>query len=51
MRGSMVTYSQDVIVFAHIHSLMSNRFTIESWPPEARYLPRGSSATAIQPPT
>lgn len=32
------TYSQDVIVRAQIHSERSNMLTIESYPPEARYL-------------
>jgi hypothetical protein len=32
------TYSQEVIVLAQIHSTGSNRFTIESYPPDARYL-------------
>lgn len=32
------TYSQDVIVRAHIHSVRSNILTMESYPPDARYL-------------
>lgn len=36
------TYSHAVIVRAHIHSERSNMFTIESYPPEARYLQRVS---------
>ena len=32
------THSQEVIVLEHIQSDRSNKFTIESWPPEARYL-------------
>lgn len=31
-------HSQDTIVRAAIHSVTSNRFTMESWPPEATYL-------------
>lgn len=50
-RTALVTYSQTVIVLAQIQSFKSNILTIESAPPEARYLPRGSRATAIQPPT
>lgn len=33
-----ITYSQDAIVRAQIHSFKSNMLTIESYPPEARYL-------------
>ena len=32
------TYSQLVMVRAQIHSDRSNMFTMESWPPDARYL-------------
>jgi hypothetical protein len=32
------TYSHDVIVRAHIHSERSNILTMESYPPDARYL-------------
>lgn len=34
----LATYSQDAIVLAQIHSFKSNILTIESYPPEARYL-------------
>lgn len=37
-RELSTTYSQDAIVRAQIHSLKSNMLTIESYPPEARYL-------------
>lgn len=36
------TYSQQVMVRAHIHSVTSNRFTMESCPPDAMYFPLGS---------
>lgn len=34
------THSQETMVRAAIHSGTSNKFTIESWPPEATYLLR-----------
>lgn len=67
-----MSYSQAVRVLATIQSLISKRFTMESKPPEARYLheekknstrkftwggffliylPLGSKAKAIHPPT
>ena len=33
-----ITHSHDAIVRAQIHSFKSNMLTIESYPPEARYL-------------
>ena len=36
--SSSQTHSTDVIVLTQIHSDMSNKLTIESNPPEARYL-------------
>ena len=40
------TYSQLVMVRAQIHSDRSNMFTMESWPPDARYL--AAVNTAVQ---
>ena len=41
------THSQEVIVLEHIQSDRSNIFTIESWPPDARYLYANSIIYAI----
>ena len=40
-RCGLNTYSHAVIVRVHIQSDRSKRFTMESWPPEARYLRGG----------
>jgi len=42
MKQGEITHSQQVMVLAHIHSVTSNRFTIESCPPDAMYFPLGS---------